>query len=65
MSLETPYTFEFHIYLSRQNCLGNHAKKIIEIEQHLLFFIDFLRVPKYRNRPIVEGFLCVWFISSV
>ena len=28
-------------------------QKIIEIEQHLLFFIDFLRVPKYRVRPIV------------
>ena len=27
-------------------------QKIIEIEQHLLFFIDFLRVPKYRVRPI-------------
>ena len=28
-------------------------QKIIEIEQHLLFFIDFIRVPKYRVRPIV------------
>ena len=28
-------------------------QKIIEIEQHLLFFIDFFRVPKYRVRPIV------------
>ena len=27
-------------------------QKIIEIEQHLLFFIDFIRVPKYRVRPI-------------
>ena len=27
-------------------------QKIIEIEQHLLFFIDFFRVPKYRVRPI-------------
>ena len=30
-------------------------QKIIEIEQHLLFFIDFIRVPKYRVRPIVVG----------
>ena len=29
-------------------------QKIIEIEQHLLFFIDFFRVPKYRVRPIVQ-----------
>ena len=28
-------------------------QKIIEIEQHLLFFIDFIRVPKYRVRPII------------
>ena len=28
-------------------------QKIIEIEQHLLFFIDFIRVPKYRVRPIM------------
>ena len=35
-------------------------RKIIEIEQHLLFFIDFLHVPKYRVRPIIYSF----FISS-
>ena len=29
-------------------------QKIIEVEQHLLFFIDFIRVPKYRVRPILE-----------
>ena len=29
-------------------------QKIIEIEQHLLFSIDFFRVPKYRVRPIVQ-----------
>ena len=29
-------------------------QKISEIEQHLLFFIDFLRVPKYRVRPITS-----------
>ena len=27
-------------------------QKIIEIEQDLLFYMDFLRVPKYRVRPI-------------
>ncbi len=27
-------------------------QKFIEIEQHLLFFIDFLCVPKYRVRSI-------------
>ena len=30
-------------------------QKIIEIEQHLLFFINFFRVPKYRVRPIVPS----------
>ena len=29
-------------------------QKIIEIEQHLLFFIDFLRVPKHRVQPIAN-----------
>ena len=49
-------------------------QKIIEIEQHLLFFIDFIRVPKYRVRPIDQTKLeyvgaCLseqnWFISIV
>ena len=34
-------------------------QKISEIEQHLLFFIDFLRVPKYRVRPIAV-MLAMW-----
>ena len=32
-------------------------QKIIEIEQHLLFFIDFIRVPKYRVRPITVCYI--------
>ena len=38
-------------------------QKIIEIEQHLLFFIDFIRVPKYRVRPIVS--LLVTLLSPI
>ena len=37
----------------RQNCLGTHAKNL-EIQQHLLFVIDFLRVPKCCVRLIVH-----------
>ena len=37
-------------------------QKVIEIEQYLLFFIDFIRVPKYRVRPID---ITVWvFLNS-
>ena len=41
-------------------------QKISEIEQHLLFFIDFLRVPKYRVRPIVNVYiLCLPNIGAI
>ena len=39
-------------------------QKIIEIEQHLLFFIDFIRVPKYRVRPIVLDVLFAFICST-
>ena len=37
-------------------------QKIIEIEQYLLFFIDFFRMPKYRIQPI---YIIFWFRLSV
>ena len=38
---ETPYIFEFYRWVKTKL-----MQKIIEIEHQLLFFIDFLRVPK-------------------
>ncbi len=51
MSLETLFIFEFYIF-SQDRIVEELMQKIIEIEQHLLFFIIFFRVPKYRVRPI-------------
>ena len=64
MSLQTPYTFEFYIF-SQDKIVLELMQKIIEIEQRLLFLIDFKRVLKCYVRPLgTNPFLEIWKISK-